>query len=42
MGFHHIAARQITGMTTQRAEGGYWEYPLVADVMEAAGQCPIS
>ena len=35
--FHHWAARCITGMTSQRAEEGEWEYPQVADYMEAAG-----
>ena len=32
-GFHHRAARRITGMTHQRAEDGELEYPPVADAM---------
>ena len=26
-GFHHRAARRITGMTAKRVAGGEWEYP---------------
>ena len=34
-GFHHRLAWRIVGMTAQRAEYGNWEYPLVADAIEA-------
>ena len=33
-GLHHGADHWIKGMTTQGAEDGEWEYPLVADAME--------
>ena len=34
-GFHHLAARCITGMTEKRGAGGDWEYPSVEEAMEA-------
>ena len=40
-GFHHRAARRITGMTATRGAGGEWEYPPVAAAMEATGLHPI-
>ena len=36
-GFNHRSARSIAGMVDWRAEDGEWEYPLMADAMEAAG-----
>ena len=41
MGFHHRAARRITGMTEKRREGGEWEYPAVEEEMEPARIHPI-
>ena len=40
-GFHHPAARQITGTTATCGAGGEWEYPPVVEAMEAAGLHPI-
>ena len=37
--FHH--GFYIAGITAQRAEDRYLEYPVVADEMEAAGLCTI-
>ena len=34
---HHQANQRIAGMTDRRTEGGEWEYPPVADVLEAPG-----
>ena len=39
--FHNQVAQLITGMTDCYKEDGEWEYPLVADAVEAAGICPI-
>ena len=36
-GFHHRAARWITGMAETRGAGREWEYPPVVAAMEAAG-----
>ena len=36
-GFHFRSDCRIAGMTVQRVEGGEWEYPPVADALEAAG-----
>ena len=36
-GFHHCAARRITGMTTTCGAGGEWEYPPVVDSIESTG-----
>ena len=33
----HRAAWRVAGMTARRVEDGFCEYPLVANVMEAAG-----
>ena len=35
-GFHHQAARGITGMTETRGAGREWEYLLVVAATEAA------
>ena len=40
-GFHHRAARRITGMTEKRGAGGEWEYHLIVEAMEDAGLHPI-
>ena len=36
-GFHHQAAWRISGMTARNTEDREWEYPQVADALEAAG-----
>ena len=40
-GFHHRAARRITGMTAKRGAGGEWDYPLEVETMETVGIHPI-
>ena len=40
-GFHHWAARRITGMILKRGAGGEWGYPSAVKSMEAAGIHPI-
>ena len=40
-GFHHQAARRVTGMTATRGAGGEWEYPPVVVAMEAVVLHPI-
>ena len=40
-GFHHRAARQITGLTEKCRAGREWEYPSVEEAMETAGIHPI-
>ena len=40
-GFHHRAAQQITGMTSNRGAGKDWDYPSVVEAMEGAGLQPI-
>ena len=40
-GFHHQAARYITGMAGKRGAGREWDYPSVVEVMETAGLHPI-
>ena len=40
-GFHHRAARRITGMTEKRGAGGEWEYFSVVEAMKSAGIHPI-
>ena len=40
-GFHHRAARRITGTTATRGSGWEWENPLVVTATEAAGIHPI-
>ena len=40
-GFHHRAARWITGMTVKCGADGEWEYPSVVDAMETADIQPI-
>ena len=32
-GFHHQAARRITGMMAKCGAGGEWEYPLVVEAI---------
>ena len=39
--FHHQAARAIVVMTDQYTDGGDWEYPMVNDALEAAGNWTI-
>ena len=36
-GFHHWAARRITGMTVRRTTSGGWKWPLVAEALETSG-----
>jgi len=36
-GFHHRAARRITGMVAYRAPGGEWVYPPIDEVLKEAG-----
>ena len=40
-GFHHRAARRISGMTAWSTEDGEWEYTPMADALEVAGFWPI-
>ena len=40
-GFHHWEAWKIAGMTARRMEDRAWDYPLMADTLEAAGIWPI-
>ena len=40
-GFHHQAARWITGMTEKYGAGGKWEYSSVEEAMDATGLHPI-
>ena len=40
-GFHHWAARRITGLTEKLGAGREWKYPPVVDAMESAGIHPI-
>ena len=40
-GFHHRAARRITGMKGKGGTGKEWEYPSVVEAMESAGLHPI-
>ena len=40
-GFHHRAARRITGMTAKHVADREWEYPPVAAALEATGLHPI-
>ena len=40
-GFHHRAARQITGMIEKRVADGDWEYPPVVAALESAVSNPI-
>ena len=40
-GFHHRAARRITGMTAKHVAEREWEYPPVAAALEATGLHPI-
>ena len=40
-GFHHQAARQITGMTVKIVVDGGWEYPPVVAALEASDLHPI-
>ena len=36
-GFHHRIARRISGLVAQRIGDNQWEYPPIADALEAAG-----
>ena len=40
-GFHHRAARRITGMMEKCGEGGEWDYPSVVEAIEDTGIHPI-
>ena len=40
-GFHHRAARRITGMAAKYGAGGGWEYTPVVVVLEAEVLQPI-
>ena len=40
-GFHHRAARHITGMIATHGADREWEYPLVVAALESAGLHPI-
>ena len=40
-GFHHRAARRITGNQARRLPNGDWEYPPLAPALEAAGLWPM-
>ena len=40
-GFHHRVARKLTGKMARRQADGSWDYPPIADALEAAGLFPM-